>query len=586
MKSLYSKEQRHSCRFFRILKMGTGVSPLLNFPMKKILFALSALLVCGTAHAQWQNTTYSLKSGWNAIYLHGDASYAPPATLFAGYSAVQEVWRWNPNPTQVGFTTTPLIPSAGTAEWSVWKSDGSVTGLSKMVGQMAYLVKCSAAISVTIPQKVMPPSAAWVRNGANLMGFPSKLNVSVYPTMNSYFATFPAAIASNVKIYKYVGGDLSSTNPIQLFSPSTEKLDRNQAYWFDSEVVGNFYAPVEISLSTGSGLDFGRTGSVVTVRVLNRSSTTSTVTIAPVASNTAPTDQEAITGSVPLTRRVYTAATSTWAETPILSSYTEVVGPNAAVELSFGIDRADATMTAAAANALFASQLRFTDSANLYDIQLPATARKATLAGLWIGDAQVSGVEGKAAGYSGTTTSQSYPLRYIIHVDDAGVARVLSQAFLGKLAAEPHSLGICTTESGLYAAEKASASRIVAAHLPLDRVLDVGTGSFALGGTLTRTILIPFNDPVSPFVHQYHPDHDNKSGSTALVSGQESYDISRALTFSFAATAPDGTSATGYGSSVIAGTYAETITGLRKDTLTVTGSIELRRVSEIGTLTQ
>jgi hypothetical protein len=135
--------------------------------MKSIFLTLVSLLFAATAHAQWQNTIYSLKSGWNAIYLHGDASYSPPATLFADYPAVQEVWRWNPNPTQVQFTTTPLIPSAGTAEWTVWKRDGSVTALSQMVGQMAYLVKCSAAISVTIPQKVMPPSAAWVRNGAN-----------------------------------------------------------------------------------------------------------------------------------------------------------------------------------------------------------------------------------------------------------------------------------------------------------------------------------------------------------------------------------------------------------------------------------
>ncbi len=27
---------------------------------------------------------------------------------------------------------------------------------------------------------------------------------------------------------------------------------------------------------------------------------------------------------------------------------------------------------------------------------------------------------------------------------------------------------------------------------------------------LTRTIQIPYNDPTNPFVHQYHPDHDNK----------------------------------------------------------------------------
>jgi hypothetical protein len=553
--------------------------------MKSFLLTLASFLFAATAHAQWQNTTYTLKGGWNAIYLHGDASHATPATLFKDYPDVQEVWRWNPNPTQVQFTTTPLIPSAGTAEWTVWKSDGSVSALSKMVGQTAYLVKCdgtaSNSYSVSIPQRVLPPSAAWVRNGANLMGFPSKLGGSVYPTMGSYFATFPAAIASNVKIFKYTGGELGQGNPLLVFSPSTEKLNRDQAYWFDSEVVGNFYAPVEISLSNSSGIDFGRTGSTVTVRLLNRSSTVSTVTIAPVASANAPTDQEDITAAVPVTRRVFNAGTASWTETPISASFTEVIGPNAAVELSFGIDRA---AMAGSSNAFFASLLRLTDSAGLYDISLPVTARKASLAGLWLGDAVVGGVESKTAGYTGTATAQTYNLRYIVHVDDAGNARVLSQVYLGQLAGESPQPGICTAESALSVADKASARRIVAAHLPLDQVLDGGT--MALGGSMSCTILTPFDDPTSPFVHQYHPDHDNKSGTTPLEAGQESYDLGRAVTFAISASAPAGVSATGYGSSVIAGNYTEVLTGLRKDSITVTGTFTLRRVSEIGVLTQ
>ena len=550
--------------------------------MKKLIIALCSLLLTPHAHAQWQNTTYTLKSGWNSIYLHGDATHATPAQLFAAYPAVTEIWRWNPNPDEVQFTSTPMIPSAGTSEWSVWKSDGSASSLGQLIGQTAYLVKCSAATSVVIAQKVLPPSASWVRNGANLMGFPSKLTSSLYPTMSSYFATFPAAIASNVKIYKYNGGDLGPGNPVQVFSTSTERVDRNQAYWFDSEVVGNFYAPVEISISNGSGLDFGRTGSTITVRLLNRSSTVSTVTIAPVASSNAPTGQEDITASVPVTRRVFNATTASWTETPISAAFTEVVGPNAAVELTFGIDRAAMT---GSSNAFYASLLRLTDSANLYDISLPVTARKASLAGLWIGDAVVSGVQSKTAGYDGTATAQTYNLRYLIHVDDAGMSRVLSQVFLGKLASSAESSGICTMESLLDAASKAKASRIVAAHMPLDRVL-TASGAMALGGNMSCTISTPFNDPTSPFVHQYHPDHDNKSGSTTLVSGQESYDLGRAVTFNFAATAPAGVSATGYGSSVIAGSYTEVLTGLRKDSITVTGTFSLQRVSEIGTLTQ
>ena len=549
--------------------------------MKKLIIALCSLLLTSLAHAQWQNTTYTLKSGWNAIYLHGDATHATPAQLFAAYPAVTEVWRWNPNPDEVQFTSTPMIPSAGTSEWSVWKSDGSASSLGQVIGQTAYLVKCSAATSVIIAQKVLPPSAAWVRNGANLMGFPSKLTGSLYPTMGSYFATFPAAIASNVKIYKYNGGDLGPGNPVQVFSTSTERVDRNQAYWFDSEVVGNFYAPVEISISNGSGLDFGRTGSTITVRLLNRSSTVSTVTIAPVASANAPTGQEDITAAVPITRRVFNAGTASWTETAIDAEFTEVVGANAAVELSFGIDRAAMT---GSSNAFFASLLRLTDSANLYDILLPVTARKASLAGLWIGDAVVGGVQSKTAGYTGTATAQTYNLRYIVHVDDAGNARVLSQVYLGQLAGATPQPGICTAESALSVADKASARRIVAAHLPLDRVLDGGT--MALGGSMNCTITTPFDDPTSPFVHQYHPDHDNKSGTTPLEAGQESYDLGRAVTFAISATAPAGVSATGYGSSVIAGDYTEVLTGLRKDSVTVTGTFSLRRVSEIGTLTR
>jgi hypothetical protein len=554
--------------------------------MKSLLFTLISLCFVVTAHAQWQTTTYALKGGWNSIYLHGDATHATPDELFAAHPEVLEVWRWNPNPNQIQFTTSPLIPSAGTAEWSTWKPDGSVLSLGQLLGQTAYLVKCSGSSSdshsVAIIQRMLPPSAAWVRNGANLMGFPSYNNGSTYPTMGSYFATFPAAIASGVKIYKYVGGEIGPGNPIQVFSANFETLDRNQAYWFDSEVVGNFYAPVEISLSKSGGLDFGRTGSTITLRLRNRSAAVSTVTISPVDSANAPTGQEAITGSVPLRSRSFDAQTATWTETDITEPYQVVVGPNTAVELTFGIDR---TVMTGDSNAFYASMLRFNDSAGLYDILLPATARKASLAGLWIGEASVRAVESKVPGFTQTDTPQGYPLRYLIHVDDAGAARVLSQVFLGKLAGETPQDGITPLESNLSTADKAGASRIVAAHLPLDRVLAT-TGSFAVGSSLSCTIATPFNDPVSPFVHQYHPDHDNQSGSTALVSGQESYDISRAVTFTLSATPPEGVSPIGYGGSVIAGTYAEVISGLHKETLEVSGTFTLRRVSEIGTLTQ
>jgi hypothetical protein len=230
--------------------------------MKSLLLTLVSLfLAATTAHAQWKTTTYTLKGGWNSIYLHGDATHGTLDSLLP--SSVLEVWRWNPNPTQVGFIESPLIPSSGTAEWSVWRRGSPAeSSLSQLIGQMAYLVKCtgtkSDTYSMSLKQSPQLPANSWVRNGANLLGFPTYKNGSNSPTMSAYFATFPAAIAANTKVYKYVGGDLGPGNPLQVFSTTSERLDSNQAYWFSAKVTGDYYAPLEISPSSNRGLAFGR----------------------------------------------------------------------------------------------------------------------------------------------------------------------------------------------------------------------------------------------------------------------------------------------------------------------------------------
>jgi hypothetical protein len=561
--------------------------------MKKFLLALGSLLFAATAHAQWQSTTYTLKGGWNSIYLTGDAKQSTIENLFP--SQVLEVWRWNPNPNQVGFTSSPLVPANGTPEWSTWKRDGSVTQFTTLSGQNAYLVRCSGTTantySVTIPQSPVLPANSWVRNGANFLGFPSKSNGGTYPTMSNFFATFPSAIAASSKVYKYVGGELGPNNPVQVFSTSTERVDANQGYWFSAEVVGNFNAPLEVSLSSGPALDFGRNGSVITARLYNRSNNITTIAIAPVNSVAAPLGQEVVTAAVPITHRVLSSS-GTWEETLIgPSGITQVIPPNSSVEVSFGIDRSSMT---ALAGSLYASLLRITDSSNLTDIHLPVRARASSFAGLWVGDAMVVAVESKSASDQITPTSRSYPLRFILHVDDNGVARILSQVFLGQLNQVGNHVGICTSESHLLASAKSKATRIVSAHMPLDRVI-AATGTVGNASTLELTIDIPFNDPTNPFVHKYHPDHDNKTAKgAALSAGQESYNISREIKFSFTATPPtDGESSSGWGSSVIGGNYTETIQGLSKDTkgvgngdgIHLRGTFELRRVSEIGILT-
>jgi hypothetical protein len=559
-------------------------------PTALLLPVFLLIFLAPAARAQWQTTTYTLKGGWNSIYLHGDATHATIDTLFAANTEVIEIWRWNPNPNATQFESSPLIPSAGTPEWTKWvRGSAEQTTLASLTGRHAYLVRCTGTTAdtytVSLTQKTLPPGNSWVRNGANLLGFPSRnaADTGTYPFFSTYFATFPAAISANTRVYKYVGGDLGAGNPVQVFSPATERLDRNQAYWFEAPVVSNFYAPLEISPSNLSGLHYGRNGALLTVRIRNRTAAAVTVTVAPAASASAPVGQTDITGSVPLTRRTFNSATSTYTETALGSGFNEVVGPQSSVELSFGLDRA---LVTGSADALYASFLRFTDGGNLLDVYLPASAQVTSLAGLWVGDVAISGVESKAPGYTGTTTGRSFPLRTLLHIDNAGTARLLSQVFLGKLAPSPHNVGLCTRETGLLATDKARATRLVAAHLPLDTEVATGSGSVGLGTTLVRTLTVPYNDRTNPFVHQYHPDHDNKDARFQSVGADvESYTITRTCSFTFTATPPGGVSLPGWGSSILGGTYTETLTGLHRQPIVITGTFTLRRASEIGAIT-
>lgn len=560
-------------------------------PQRRLLRAISSLalmlFVGGGAglHAQWKTETYALRGGWNAIYLHGDASHTTPTELFRNYPTVLEVWRWNPNPDQTGFTSSPSDPSATSSEWTIWKrDDADEQQLTGMIGQSAYLVRCSGAsttiTNVAIPQRPKPPAATWLVTGANFLGFPA---TTATPVFNSYFASFPVAITTPAKIYKYIGGDLNASNPLQI-APATERLDRNLAYWFEATTVGNFTAPVEYELPGTDGLAFGRTTSALTIGVMNRTTSAITLTFSTQNSETAPTGQTGITGPVPLTRRVFDSATNTYTETAIVGSFTVSIPASGRVDVSFGLDRTQLTGNS---SAHYASLLRVRDSANFSDVYLPVSAQTATTAGLWLGEVSVNSVTSTVAGSPGSTTTRPFPLRVLIHVDASGVARLLSQAYVGTLASAGNLPGVTLRETNLLASAKASALRLVSSQMPLDLAIASTSGTFALGSTLVHGFTVGFNDPTNPFVHQYHPDHDNRNarGAAYTTPGAESYSITRTCKFTFTTEPPDGSSVSGWGTTIFGGTYTETITGLHRLPLTVGGTFTLRRVSEIAELT-
>ena len=552
-------------------------------------FLLMTLLGLASAPAQWVTRSYPLVTGWNGIWLAGDASYTTVADLFAAYPAVTEVWRWNPNADQTNFVQTPSEPTTASDEWTVWKrNDSDEQLLSRMVANSSYLIRSTAAATLSVKQLVVPPTATWLISGANFLGFPSAGSGISAPTLSRYLASYPSAsttvLAPTTKIYKYIGGELGPGNPLQV-APGTETLEKGKAYWFNVATVGNFTAPVEYEVASSAGLAFGRTQAVMSVGITNRSTTSLTLTVALGASESAPGSQPAVSGGVPLTQRVFNSSTNSYTETPMGGSFTVTIAASGRTTLDFGIDRSKMTGTA---DAFYASILRFTDSAGLSDVSLPVSGQTASTAGLWLINTQVSQVSpvNSPVG-SDSTTPQPFPLLFLAHVDSAGNARLLSEAFVGKLTTTGNPVGICISESRVlgFSASDLKPVRYFASQMPTSITSILGTGAMATGSTLSWVIPILFNDPTNPFVHNYHPDHDNLNAKgEALTAGQESFTINRTCQFTFTAAPPDGNYVAGWGTTVLGGTYLESISGLHKQVLQVGGTFRMRRVSEIAAI--
>jgi hypothetical protein len=186
-----------------------------------------------------------------------------------------------------------------------------------------------------------------------------------------------------------------------------------------------------------------------------------------------------------------------------------------------------------------------------------------------------------------------YPLRLIIFDDSNGNCSMLQRVYYG--IRQNTNIVVATTESVLDQAHLNSARRITATHLPWTTTNTPWAftgGTLGQGGTMTTTVIEPYDDQAAnPFLHTYHPDHNNldtQSPPHELPVGSESYIIKRQIALNVMPGTVDFISLTTANSS-LTGNYNETITltglgGASKSYLT-SGSFSLKRVSTIGILT-
>jgi hypothetical protein len=596
--------------------------------MKSFLTRTLLILLCALsgpawqARAQWLTQGMSLKAGWNAVYLHVDASYTTLESLIGEdpSSPIQEVWQWAPAPSTLQFVDSPQEPSVGGSQWLYWnRAPGSVNTLSRLTPNAAYLVRVADGTSPfvwTLKGKPTPPNYQWTTTGLNFLGFPTPS--SSPPTFDALLNAVPD-LKRVVEIFYYTGGEFGPTNPLKIFALRTQPATRGQAYWIRSGGIFNrYFGPFEIQLATPSGIDFqeGVAQSRIVIRNLNPRAVD--VTLGLVPSETPPPGQTAIVQSPPLLVRgalntsdltypfsTLNGGSKSWTLAPAgqLGSEAEVV---------LGLNR-----SAMPGNVgdLYAAVLRFSDSFNHSQVDIPVSARVGSTAGLWVGDVSVGQVQHYLKSYekgadgaplldasgryvvtnSNTSlgaVSRSFPLRLIIHNDGAGQAVLLQRVFYG-MSRDTNQI-VATQEASLDPKQIGAARRISSIHLPWSaaNVPWSFTGNLRQGGSLTTTVNMPFDDQASnPFLHTYHPDHDNLDAtfSQKLPAGVESFGVRRQLTLNMTPPSSDFVSLT-TGSQALSGDYLETISFLGASGVTrqfqVAGTFKLNRLSPLATLTQ
>lgn len=581
----------------------------------------AAMAFSFSSQAQWLTQSILVKPGWTAVYLHVDASYQTLDQLVGAdlNNPISQIWLWEITPTSQ-FVTSPQMPSVPNSQWAVWARVGlGVTNTFNLLGgNSAYLIYSAASTNYTwnIKGKPVPPQYNWTTSGLNFIGFPT---VPTNPPMFDTFLSLSPALESLAQIFYYTGGNFGPTNPAQLFTLHTTPVTRGQAFWINSGTLfNNYFGPFTVALQTAGGVNFGDSVSQYGFHLQNTTVSNVTVTLRLLSSAPPPAGQTDIVGAPPmLVRGVLNTTNLTYGSTnlPVNGVYTWTLAPQGQsgsdIPVVLGINR---YLMTAGPGSLYAGILQFTDSYNFTEVDLPVSAIESSTAGLWVGNASVTQVGNYLKNYlmdsnnSPVISSNGnyiitsintnlgavvspFPLRLILHNDGTNVA-LLQHVFFG-LSRYTNTM-IATTQDLLDPSHLDTARRITATHLPLTagNVPWPCSGQLAPGGTLLTTVDLAYDDQASnPFLHTYHPDHDNLDATfqTELAQGYESYRITRQISLQVSLPGTDFSSLTS-ASQYLVGYYAETIVlgglGGASRNFYVSGIFSLNRISTISTLNQ
>lgn len=580
-----------------------------HFRPPTVCVVLTLLMVPLICEAQWRTQTIELQPGWNAVHLEVQPSPDDCDVIFAN-TPVESVWKWNRRFSSIQFVQDPQSLLPEDPDWLVWlpltNEEAFLRRLRSLQANQSYLIKVaenSGPVSLSIKGQVVLPRLDWYSHGLNLVGFP--VNPVNPPTFADFFA-----FTDEVDTSKGFENELYQLNNAgrgdRIVQPFRDTVQPGTAYWVSTAGKPDSMAGLDVS-APGGELAFGSVSLSKDIAIQNSHPTDVTEVLLQLQSSEMPPtsgDHPELAGEIALSYLVRNEdGSGEWVELPA-EGLSQTLEPGESWTLRLGLRREDLSphQSTGANGASYQSILQVTDSAQTLLINVPVSATTPELsaaasleglgdfqeqAGLWVGEALLSNVNAPAYTTNEViSTPAPMTLRLLVHVDSGGTARLLQEVLLAwdpTLTDAPHTNG----NYALYASHEALPSdasqvkRISSVGFPL---MSPAILRGALTNQLDATLNITFDDPTNPFLHRYHPMHDNKDWDfVAYTNAVEVPTIVREIDLAF----DENTNQVAHpiwGVDAIAGTYTETLFGLRAQPIIMTGDFALQRVSRIDQL--
>lgn len=586
------------------------------FQKLKRYLALTCLFgaLANEAQAQWVQQQFALKPGWNAVFLEVTPSPEQCDILFAGLP-VESVWDWNRTANSAQFVQDPSTLIPGTPGWLTWFPPGhglaSQANLFTLRDGRPYLIKLADNAPITTWTVTGKPSLrriTWQAGGLNFVGFHAATNPA--PNFATWFAGEPSL--TNQPIYRLnPSGAWESITNLTTTGPKP-----GEAYWVRCKAPATRTATIDVNPGSHLGLQFGPDAVEQSIRIRNTSAGNRNISVRLLPSSTPPAGQTLLAGAAPLVYRAadYAAAQFDWK--PLTNTLTFAsLTPGAEWNVQLAVRRAG--LATSIPEAEFQSVLEVTDDAGARwllpvsvkpVVEATSLASASSHAGLWIGEAVIKAVSQPA--HPGNpqlprTAGGEFQFRLIVHVDSAGTARLLQHVYLVRkpptFMPDPENPGfeivdqparsVAITDEALIPEITGNTEiigrRASSAAFGFTQPVVLGGGEFG-SGTLTNNLVLGFDDPLNPFKHVYHPDHNNRDErfEQTLPEGKESFTVTRSVRLEFTTTDPLGQNPPGWGDTELGGTYRETISGLHRNAIHVSGNFRLVRVLPAAALNE